>query len=77
MDKLKLIISEYVDVPVSEIDSEMSLKGDIGIDSFGLISMLNDIESAFDVSIPDSALSDFQTLNDLYSFIEHNSLAHA
>ena len=77
MDKLKMIISEYVDVPVTNIDSDMSLKGDIGIDSFGLISMLNDIESAFDVSIPDSALSDFQTLNDLYSYIEKNSLVRA
>jgi len=77
MDKLKMIISEYVDVPITDIDSDMSLKGDIGIDSFGLISMLNDIESAFDVSIPDSALSDFQTLNDLYSFIKDNSLAKA
>lgn len=72
-----MIISEYVDVPVTNIDSDMSLKGDIGIDSFGLISMLNDIESAFDVSIPDSALSDFQTLNDLYSYIEKNSLVRA
>ena len=77
MDKLKSIISDYVDVPVSSINGDMSLKGDIGIDSFGLISMLNDIESAFDVSIPDSALSDFQTLDDLYSFIETNSMAHA
>ena len=73
MDKLKEIISDYVDVPVSSIDDSMSLKGDIGIDSFGLISMLNDIESAYDVSIPDSALSDFQTLNDLFSFIKENS----
>ena len=73
MDKLKRIISEYVDVPVSEISSEMSLKGDIGIDSFALISMLNDIESTFDLSIPDSALSDFQTLDDLYDYIKNNS----
>ena len=73
MDKLKEMISDYVDVPVSSIDDSMSLKGDIGIDSFGLISMLNDIESAYDVSIPDSALSDFQTLNDLFSFIKENS----
>ena len=77
MDKLKYIISEYVDVPVSNIDSNMSLKGDIGIDSFGLISMVNEIESAFDVSIPDSALSDFQTLNDMYAYIEENSLVRS
>ena len=77
MDKLKMIISEYVDVPVSEIRSDMSLKGDIGVDSFALISMLNDIESTFDLSIPDSALSDFQTLDDLYSYIKSNSTVMA
>ena len=77
MDKLKMIISEYVDVPASAISADMSLKGDIGVDSFALISMLNDIESTFDVSIPDSALCEFQTLGDLYSFIENNSLVRA
>lgn len=73
MDKLKQIISEYVDVPMDQIDDNMSLKNDIGIDSFGLISMLCEIEESFDIDIPESELSNFQTLHDMYSYIEANN----
>lgn len=73
MDKLKQIISEYVDVPMDQIDDNMSLKNDIGIDSFGLISMLCEIEESFDIDIPESELSNFQTLQDMYSYIEANN----
>ncbi len=73
MDKLKDIISEYVGVSADNIDSDMSLVGDIGLDSFGLISLLGSIEDEFEVKIPDSALSSFQTFNDLTSFLEENS----
>ena len=70
MNKLKKIISEYVDIPEDSINENMSIQGDIGLDSFGLISMLTSIEEEFNVEIPDYALKDCQTLNDLYSYID-------
>jgi len=74
MTKIKEIISEYIDIPVSEIDDNMSLQGDIGLDSFGLISMLNEIEDAYHISIPDHELRNFQTLADIGDYI-HNKIA--
>ena len=73
MDKMKKIICEYVDVSENDIDENMSLQGDIGLDSFGLVSLVLDIESTFNVSIPESKLKEFQTLGDMYSFIVSNS----
>ena len=73
MNKLKKIISEYVDIPEDSINDNMSIQGDIGLDSFGLISMLTSIEEEFNCEIPDYALKDCQTLNDLYSYISANS----
>ena len=74
MTKIKEIISEYTDIPVSDIDDDMSLQGDIGLDSFGLISMLNEIEEAYHVSIPDHELRKFQTLSDIGNYI-HDKIA--
>lgn len=73
MDKLKDIISEYVGVPQYEIDSNMSLSNEVGLDSFGLISLISSIEDTFSISIPEYELSNFQTLNDLASYISKNS----
>ena len=76
MEKLKDIISEYVGVPANQIDSKMSLSGDIGLDSFGLISLLCSIEDAFNVKIPDNELSNFQTFEDLANYVTtHSAMA--
>lgn len=75
MEKLKEIISEYTGVDASKIDENMSLAGDIGLDSFSIISMICEIEDAFNVSIPETAIASFQTLKDLYSYVEKNCVA--
>ncbi|MBE5735381.1 MAG: acyl carrier protein [Clostridiales bacterium] len=69
MDKLKSIITKYVDVKPEDIGDNMSLNADLNIDSFSLISMIVEIEESFNVEIPDYAISKFQTLTDLYNFI--------
>lgn len=69
MEELKEIVSEYVGVDTKDIDENMSLAGELGLDSFELISLLCSIEDAFDVKIPEYELSSFQTFNDLYSYL--------
>ncbi len=73
MEELKEIISEYVGVDSKDINENMSLVGDVGLDSFGLISLLCAIEDNFDVRIPDCVLSNFQTINDLSSYLASHS----
>lgn len=72
MDKLKEIISEYTGVEPKDIDEKMSLAGDIGLDSFSIISMICQIEDSFDVSIPEDEINNFQTLDDLYNYLSTN-----
>lgn len=72
MNKLKEIISEYTGVEPKDINDKMSLSGDIGLDSFSLIAMICDIEDSFNVSIPESEMSNFQTLDDLYKYLSAN-----
>ncbi len=72
MNKLKEIISEYTGVEAKKIDENMSLSGDIGMDSFSIISMICEIEESFNVSIPESEINNFQTLKDLYAYLMAN-----
>ena len=68
-EKLVAIICDYVDIQPEEVDTNMSLKFDIGLDSFGMVSLICTIENEFDISIPDNKLMDFETLNDMTTFI--------
>lgn len=77
MDKLKNIICNYVDTQPSLISDNMSLNAELGLDSFALISMLLEIEENFGIEIPTEVLPNFQTLNDLYSYIQENSTVNA
>ena len=77
MDKLKEIICNYVDTTPALISDEMSLNAELGLDSFALISMLLEIEDGFGVEIPNYVLPNFQTLKDLYTYIEEHSSVNA
>ena len=71
---LKNIISDYVEIE-GAFSTSMSLQGDIGLDSFGLISMVNQIENNFNIRIPDYEFSHFVKLSDLVSYIHDNTVA--
>lgn len=73
MGTLLGIISEYVGVEPSQIDITKSISNEIGIDSFGLISMVSAIEEAFEVKISDEDLMSFQTVGDFANFLQENS----
>lgn len=73
MNELKNIINKYIDASPSQIDENMSLTCDLGIDSFSLISMVVEIEERFNVQIPEYELGRCQTLNDLYGYITSNA----
>ncbi len=67
---LEEIISDYIEI--EQVDKNMSLQGDVGLDSFGLISMICKIEKHFNVRIPDHELPNFVQLNDLVNYIHNN-----
>lgn len=71
VSELKNIITDYVDFD-GEFDISMSLQGDIGLDSFGLISMVCEIERNFNIRIPDYELTRFVQLSDLVQYIKLN-----
>lgn len=73
-ERLVNIICQYVDVSPTEIDIDMNIRFDIGLDSYSLISLVCDIENEFGINIPDIVLMSFVTLSDVVNFV-YNELS--
>ena len=74
-NRLKEIISDYSGLSVGEIRNNMSLQTDVGLDSFGVISMICDIEESFGIQISDSDMDKLNTLSDLITYIECRTMS--
>ncbi len=68
---LEEIVSDYIEIE-DALDKNLSLQGDIGLDSFGLISMICKIERHFNIRIPDHEFPNFVQLGDLVNYIHNN-----
>ncbi len=54
----------------SQIQPESRLVADLGIDSLGQMEVVADVEDAFKLMIPDSALREIETVADIQNAIE-------
>ncbi|MCQ2155834.1 MAG: acyl carrier protein [Bacteroidales bacterium] len=64
------ILREYVELPEGDVDSSEVLKTAVGMDSFVLMSFISAVEGRFDLKIPNDALRDFKTLDDIIAYLE-------
>lgn len=69
MQRLVSIISNYVEIDEANLSEDMSIRNELGMDSFGMMSMLIDIENEYECTIPESELNKFQTLGDLNNYL--------
>lgn len=67
-EELLDIVTEYIDTPKDMIDTSVGLKF-IGLNSFVILSMVAEIEEHFNISIPDTKLPEFNTLDDIIQYI--------
>lgn len=65
------IVKDYTDVPTDALDGTSPLKS-LGLNSYVVMSMIAEIENHFGISIPDSELYSFKSLNDILDFISQN-----
>ena len=70
LEKLFEITKEYVPVDFSELNENTNLHTELGLSSMELVTMLGDIEDAFEVEIPDTEITKLVTLGDIIDFIE-------
>ena len=70
LEKLTNIIREHTGDNSIEINEDMDLKADLGLNSLDLVNLACVVEDEFDIEIPDRNIKDFRTVKDVLLFIE-------
>lgn len=61
-NKVKDILSDYIDMDSNEIKLETRLAEDLGLNSYEFMSVIGEIEEEFDVELDERFLSKLTTL---------------
>ena len=69
LDKIIDIISEYQGVDKEKINLNSNLIKEIGLSSFDVTELVCRFEDEFEIEIPDRKIATFQTVEDIYNFI--------
>ena len=70
LEKLTNIIREHTGDNSIEINEDMDLKADLGLNSLDLVNLACVVEDEFDIEIPDRNIKDFRTVKYVLLFIE-------
>jgi acyl carrier protein len=66
------IAHKFFGIHKEQIKPESRFKEDLGLDSLDTIELVLELETAFDISIPDEDALDFKKVSDVKKYIEQN-----
>lgn len=69
-EKIKLILSQQLDVEEDQITMETDIEEDLGADSLDMVDLLMSIEDEFDIEVPDEDIENIKTVGDIVKYIE-------
>lgn len=69
-EKLVEIICNYVEVEAADVKMESRFMEDLGFTSFDFMSMLGELEDAFDVEIDQQEVAEIRTVSEAVAYLE-------
>ena len=69
-DDVKAVIVEQLSVNADEVKLEFKFVDDLGADSLDVVELVMELESKFDVEIPDEEAEKISTVKDVVDYIE-------
>lgn len=70
LEKMKELITQYVDVTPEEITEDARLIEDLHFNSYDFMSMLGELEETFDVTVDEQEMTDIRTVGEVIKYIE-------
>lgn len=70
LEKVKLILSEQLEVEEDTITVDTDIQDDLGADSLDVVDMVMSIEDEFEIEVPDEDIESLRTVGALVSYIE-------
>ena len=74
LDKVKEIMTRYVELDPSEIHEDSKLAEDLALTSFAVMSMMGDFEEEFGITVDESELTDIHTVGDIVAYLENKKV---
>ena len=69
-DKVQAILARQLRLDAEKITPESDIKRDLGADSVDILQLLMKVEDMYGIVIPDEALANFETVQDVVSYLE-------
>ena len=70
IEKVKEIIANQLSVDVKKLNEKTNIAEELGADSLDVVEILMALEEEFNVSIPDEAIPNIKTIEDVVNFID-------
>ncbi|HCI73093.1 MAG TPA: acyl carrier protein [Lachnospiraceae bacterium] len=70
LEKIRDIMTRYVEVAPEEIREDSRLAEDLALTSFAVMSMMGDFEEEFGITVDESELTDIYTVKDIMDYLE-------
>lgn len=70
LDSFKTVLGEIIDISPSQLNEDMDIRYEFGIDSLGLVSMGNKIENYYHIEIEAAKMVTIITVGQLYSYVK-------
>ena len=74
-EEIKDILAENLDLDPNTIEMTSDLATDLGADSLDAIVIVMSLEDQFGIEVPDSAIENMKTVEDIVNFIENSDAA--
>lgn len=71
-DKVKELIIDQLDVDEDSVTASANIQDDLGADSLDVVDLVMSLEEEFDIEIPDEAVENIKTVEDIVKYIEDN-----
>ena len=69
LEKVKEILVNYTEIPASEITLKTDLVNDLAFNSLDMVNIVVACEAEFEIEIPDRAIRDLTTVEDIVKYI--------
>ncbi len=71
-EQLQNIIADQLEIDADDITLDSDILDDLGADSLDVVDLVMSIEDEFGLEVPDEALEDMRTVDDMVKYIEDN-----
>jgi acyl carrier protein len=73
VDEMRKLVAEFLDMDVDKVTPDAKIMADLGADSLDAADLIGEMESAYDVEIPDKYAVKILTTQDAVEYIKNPS----